>query len=212
MRQGGTRQLFNYWNRIRAGRTAPAREEIEPSDIRHLLSDTFILDVSRNYRSISYRLAGTRLCAAHGRELKGVGFLVPFAEEACFDLLKYLSRVYDGMTPQVLSLAARTADDREIEYEMVLLPLKPVADGSCRVLGLCEPSQTPYWLGTTPLVQWEINAGRPVSPEKAALAVAEAPAMAPETGQMELTHGGSAGGIARRVVRHLVVHEGGRED
>src|SRR5680860_1013092 len=82
MRHENSRILFAYWERIRSGRQAPRREEIEPSDIRHLLGDTFILDVSGSLRTISYRLAGTRLCAAYGKELKGMGFLVPWDEMA----------------------------------------------------------------------------------------------------------------------------------
>lgn len=91
MRQKNSRQLFEYWNRVRDGRPAPRREEIEPSDIRQILSDTFILEVSGKMRTISYRLAGTRLCAAFGRELKGYGFLGHWAEENCFDVAKLLN-------------------------------------------------------------------------------------------------------------------------
>lgn len=207
MRQGGTRDLLAYWNRIRADRPAPAREEIEPSDIRHLLADTFILDVSRAYRTVSYRLAGTRLCAAHGRELKGLGFLVPFAEEHSYRILQTLSRVYDGMSPQLLVLGARTADDRDIEFEMLLLPLKPVADGSCRVLGICTPMETPFWLGASPLIHWQINTSRTVTPEHDLPQLGEVPPLAPhlESGQEQAP-------ISRRTVRHLVVHQGGRDD
>ncbi len=38
-------ELYSYWNARRGGRQAPFRSEIEPSDIRNLLADIFILDV-----------------------------------------------------------------------------------------------------------------------------------------------------------------------
>ncbi|MBE0702443.1 MAG: PAS domain-containing protein, partial [Afipia sp.] len=44
MKQNGSIQLFQYWNRLRNGRPAPKRTEIEPSDIKSLLADTFILE------------------------------------------------------------------------------------------------------------------------------------------------------------------------
>ena len=37
MKQEGTIALFQYWNRLRDGRPAPRRTEIEPADIKSLL-------------------------------------------------------------------------------------------------------------------------------------------------------------------------------
>ena len=44
MRNAGTIELFHYWNRIRDGKPAPLRTQIEPVDIRTYLADTFILE------------------------------------------------------------------------------------------------------------------------------------------------------------------------
>ena len=44
MKQDGSIALFHYWNRLRDGRSAPKRTEIEPADIKSLLADTFILE------------------------------------------------------------------------------------------------------------------------------------------------------------------------
>ena len=44
MKQNGSINLFQYWNRLRNGRPAPKRTEIEPADIKSLLADTFILE------------------------------------------------------------------------------------------------------------------------------------------------------------------------
>src|SRR5690606_8611699 len=73
MMQDGSLALFQYWNRLRGGRTAPRRIEIEPADIKTLLADTFILERDARGRTV-FRLAGTRLCATYGKELKGHSF------------------------------------------------------------------------------------------------------------------------------------------
>ena len=73
MKQDGSIALFHYWNRLRHGRTAPKRTEIEPADIKTLLADTFILERDTRSEAV-FRLAGTRLCAVFGRELKGFSF------------------------------------------------------------------------------------------------------------------------------------------
>ena len=73
MKQDGSITLFQYWNRLRDGRPAPKRTEIEPADIKSLLADTFILEKDTRGEAV-FRLAGTRLCASYGRELKGFSF------------------------------------------------------------------------------------------------------------------------------------------
>ena len=74
MKHPSNRELFEYWNTRRGRRSAPDRNEIEPGAIRHLLADTFILafDASGGH---PFRLAGTRVCALFGRNLKGASFL-----------------------------------------------------------------------------------------------------------------------------------------
>ena len=73
MNQNGSITLFHYWNRLRDGRPAPKRSEVEPADIKSLLADTFILERDTRGEAV-FRLAGTRLCASYGRELKGFSF------------------------------------------------------------------------------------------------------------------------------------------
>jgi len=70
---------------------APERTEIEPVEIRHILGDTFILEISAQLRTISFRLAGTRLCGAYGRELKGLGYLAIWREEDNFEIAKAIA-------------------------------------------------------------------------------------------------------------------------
>ena len=70
MKHEKSTSLFQYWNRLRGNRPAPRRTEIEPADIKANLADTFILEQDTRGRPM-FRLAGTRLCATFGRELKG---------------------------------------------------------------------------------------------------------------------------------------------
>src|SRR5438132_7811566 len=67
-------QLFEYWNERRGAREAPERSDIEPGAIRRALADTFILSFD-GCAGYPFRIAGTRICAAFGRELKNVAFV-----------------------------------------------------------------------------------------------------------------------------------------
>ncbi len=46
MKHPTSRMLFSYWDSLRGDRAAPERGEIEPGAIRHILAETFILDLS----------------------------------------------------------------------------------------------------------------------------------------------------------------------
>ena len=69
MKQHGSIELFQYWDRLRDNRQAPKRTDIEPADIKSLLADTFILEKDGRGEAV-FRLAGTRLCAVFGRALE----------------------------------------------------------------------------------------------------------------------------------------------
>src|SRR5215204_152977 len=73
MKHTTTRTIFSYWDALRGERAAPERGEIEPGEIRHILADTFILEVT-GARSAAIRLAGTRICAFFALELRGEAF------------------------------------------------------------------------------------------------------------------------------------------
>jgi len=74
MKHASTRELFAYWNGRRGARVAPERAEIDPGAIRTALGDTFLL-ASAPDGGHTFRLAGTRVCALFGRELKGECFI-----------------------------------------------------------------------------------------------------------------------------------------
>ena len=129
MRHAATRELFGYWNRLRGNRHAPRRDEVEPSDIRQLLSDTFILEVSGTLKTVSYRLAGTKICAIFGRELKGYGYLGHWSEHDSFDIARVLARVYRDFEPMLVVMRGHTESGRQADFEVMLLPIEPMPDG-----------------------------------------------------------------------------------
>ncbi len=68
-----TRALHSYWQSRSPGPgIVPSRAQIDAADIPHLLPNIFLLDVIENPLRFRYRLAGTRLLYAGGRELTGL--------------------------------------------------------------------------------------------------------------------------------------------
>ena len=70
MKHAASRELYAYWQEKRGARPAPERTDIEPGAIRAVLADAFILALDRG-AGHPIRLAGTRMCALFGREIKG---------------------------------------------------------------------------------------------------------------------------------------------
>jgi hypothetical protein len=89
------------------GRSAPERGDLDPAAIRTVLGDVFLLEIGGKDRHV-VRLAGTRICALLGRELRGRPFAEPFAPEDWPGLYRLLDDVTDTTVPVVCGIVGET--------------------------------------------------------------------------------------------------------
>jgi hypothetical protein len=150
MKQASSRELFGYWTARRGTRSAPERGEIEPSAIRRALGDVFILEFDRGLGH-PFRLAGTRLCALFGRELKNDRFLDVWEPGTRAALADLLDVVADEATGIVAAANGRTPEGWAQDVELVLLPLSHRGDTHARMIGALSPLSAPFWLGAAKL-------------------------------------------------------------
>jgi hypothetical protein len=150
MKHASIRELFDYWNARRGRRPAPERTEIEPGAIRRVLADTFILAFEPGLGH-PFRIAGTRVCALFGRELKGEGFLDLWAITSRADLRDLAAIVADESVGVVASASGASADGATLQLELLLLPLRHHGRTDARFLGALVPCERPAWLGTSAL-------------------------------------------------------------
>jgi hypothetical protein len=208
MKLDGTIALFQYWNRLRAGRAAPKRTEIEPADIKTLLADTFILEKDARGEAV-FRLAGTRLCASYGRELKGFAFASLWKGKDQRMVARLSHSAFAMKSVVIISYTGISRNDRSNDFELVLLPLDGGIENP-RCLGAATPCERPFWLGADPIVEAQIESVRVVDPDREPMFLTNRPAIAVPAlapTQSALTKAG-----AGRRIRHLVVLEGGREE
>ena len=165
MKHPSTRELYDYWQRLRGSRPAPERNEIEPADIRRILGDTFILEVAGQgeYR---FRLAGTRVCALYGRELKGKDFLSFWTGKDRDAVATLLAAVSQDAAAAVLGMTGRSAHDRDLPCEVLLLPIRQKDGGFTRIIGSLAPMQDPYWIGIHPIMSQSIASLRLIWPDE----------------------------------------------
>ncbi|MER8446908.1 PAS domain-containing protein [Mesorhizobium sp. M1066] len=210
MNQNGSITLFQYWNRLRDGRPAPKRSEVEPADIKSLLADTFILERDTRGQAV-FRLAGTRLCACYGRELKGFSFPSLWREKDQRLVSRLIHGVFEQKSVVLISYEGFSRNGRSNKFELLALPLDGGVENP-RCLGVISAVEKPFWLGADPITDALIDSIRVIDPEKELLnnrPAIDVPSLAPdELGAPETI---SALGRARRI-RHLVVFDGGREE
>ncbi|TPM41737.1 PAS domain-containing protein [Mesorhizobium sp. B2-3-4] len=210
MNQNGSITLFQYWNRLRDGRPAPKRSEVEPADIKSLLADTFILEKDTRGQPV-FRLAGTRLCAYYGRELKGFSFPSLWREKDQRLVSRLIHGVFDQKSVVLIIFEGFSRNGRSNRFELLALPLDGGIENP-RCLGVISAAEKPFWLGADPITDALIDSIRVIDPEKELLnnrPAMDVPSLVPD--EIEAPETISALGRARRI-RHLVVFDGGRDE
>lgn len=202
MKHPTSRALHTYWNRLRGERAAPERSEIEPGEIRHLLADSLILEMDLPMRGAHLRLAGTRVCALFGRELRGLpfgGLWEPDparAGPAHAESWRILEIVAGDGVGAVMGLRGHTDAGEGLDLELLLLPLRHRGRTHARMLGTLSPLTVPHWIGLRPLTRLETVSLRILGSGARPLPLAAPPTPANDAAPM------------RR--GHLLVHRGGR--
>ncbi|WP_181707585.1 PAS domain-containing protein [Chthonobacter rhizosphaerae] len=213
MKHAATRTLYDYWSRLRGRRTAPARHEIEPGDIRHILGDTFILE-AHDRSAYTFRLAGTRLCAAYCRELKGRNLLDMWAGKDREAIACMLAAIVEDGAAAVIGIEAQNERGQKMPVEVMLLPLRHDGPRHTRILGCFAPLDQPYWIGLHPVVRQSILSLRLIWPDerpaflRTGLAAEEEPVAVPNAVRRNQRAAAPASG---RKVAHLTIIEGGRK-
>ena len=194
MKTAPTRKMFAYWNERRGSRLAPERGDIEPGAIRESLGDSFIVtyDPADDH---PFRLAGTRVCALFGRELRGAPFVHLWDPASRGRVRELATTVADEANPVVAGVAAHTAEGSDANLELLLLPLYHRGKMRVRLLGVLAPLVVPYWLGAERVATLTLGVARHLG---GAIATTEAPPFARPLD------------AAERAPPALTVYEGGR--
>ncbi|GHC62633.1 PAS domain-containing protein [Limoniibacter endophyticus] len=192
----GSLNLLQQWERWRGRNVVPARHDIKPLDVKTLLRDMFILDIDADAH-VNFRLAGTRLCSAFGRELRSTAFATLWQRIDQPVMLNKLGRVITDREADALDVVGVTGTGREVAYEIAFFPL--LREGETHhVLGLATPKALPYWFASELLLGFRSLSARTPKPDF--LDVRERVSR----GRLPPMH------INARQVGHLTVYDGGK--
>lgn len=169
MQKQSTKTLYDYWNSLRGARSAPDRRDIDPTKIRGALANTFILEIN-DTREFDFRLAGSHICAAYSRELKGRSFTRlwhPRDRDAVETLVR---AVTEDHAVALVTFQGMTAVNTRVSVETILLPVRHNGSTQTRMLGAMTAMDEPYWFGSQPVVEQRITGLRLIWPDDNSLA------------------------------------------
>jgi hypothetical protein len=194
MKHSSSQQLHAYWEKQRGAHPAPERADIDPASVRHALGDIFILaaDFVDEQR---YRLAGTRICALFGRELKGESFGTAWRAGSAH-INNMLTELTSETTGFVAGATGRNAHGDATDLELLLLPLAHRGHSRVRAIGVLAALDRPYWIGEHPITELALGTVRHIGDE---------------TGRPPLRRF-TPGRMAGQLRRGFMVYQGGRAD
>src|SRR5262249_29404071 len=142
-----------------------------------------------------FRLAGTRVCALFGRELKNQPLLGLWDAQSRLALANLLDVVADEANGVVAAARGRTPEGWAQDLELVVLPLAQRGDTHARMIGSLAPLTIPFWIGSSRLGAMTLGNIRHL-----ASALDAPPAARLVAGNKDTARRGA-----------FVVHEGGRQ-
>lgn len=168
--------LKSYWERLRAGRIAPYRAEVDPRQFETALENMFIIERIEPH-NMRIRLAGMKIAELMGMEVRGMeaGFLVDDSDRLRFERLLNVVMAEPAVVELKLVARGRVGPYRAT---MLLMPLRSDFGDINRVLGCASGPAD----GFAPPVTFQIEEATvtPVEQNEAAEPVAALPGFAEE--------------------------------
>ena len=126
--------VLRYWERLRAGRTAPMRSELDPRQIEDALENTLILERTAPGH-VRIRLAGMHLSELMGMEVRGMtpDALIEPNDRAAFMTL--LEGIFERPEIIEIDLVSRPRARLPLRARMLLLPMQSDLGEMNRALG-----------------------------------------------------------------------------
>ena len=138
MKHQSSREFFAYWDAKRGDARAPDRSEIEPGAVRELLGDIFVLSYD-NDAGYPFRVAGTRVSALLGRDLKDTSFSALFTGDSRREIEDIVTYVAEEMLPAIAGITATSDDGTTAHLELLLLPFNNRAHAPMSLTGVLAP-------------------------------------------------------------------------
>jgi len=117
------REVFDWWQRSRAGRAMPSRADVDPIELKQSLPRLILIEVQDDPPDFRYRLAGTQSYDIHGVELTGRSVLDIRPAGQGRRLWNDLCDMLAHKEPQLVLLRFTNREGNARSYRVMRLPL-----------------------------------------------------------------------------------------
>ena len=179
-----SRALWRYWQTVRAGRSSPARGDLDLRQLRGLMPFLFIAAQTRPMGCYVWRLAGTGLCDLHRRELTGSSLMSGWENFERKVIQRFLAGVTGRHKQALLHLAFLTERGQRIDADMLALPLIAADGASTHVFGGLFPRSNQEIRPYESLTPLEVSFARFLEPASADVSSQQAETQAPRKFQV----------------------------
>lgn len=131
----GLLRLLDYWEGKRGARPFPARQDIDPVELRDLLPHVFLIDVHAAPPRFRYRLSGTMVDEIHGQNLTGKTTEDIRTREIAVAVERQCQTVLAEREPRCDHVTLLARDQSFWHFERLILPLSD--DGATINMLLC---------------------------------------------------------------------------
>ena len=156
----GSRQLFRYWESLRAERPCPRKDEIELKRIIEVVPNLAIIERDPTQKGWQFRLAGTKIYSLFGKEMTNGDVLQGFdsfergVAGNCLDIC--LTR----MQPCLVRMRFILEHNVVVAAEMIGLPVRDGNDSKVQIFGGLFPFHDGQPGGTTAFLRRELASAR----------------------------------------------------
>lgn len=117
------RELLAYWEGKKAGRRLPSRKDIDPFEIKGLLRNVLLIDVEHDPLRLKYRLIGTGITTAMGRDSTGKYYDEIYSKKLLSGIYASFEWMFQNYRPLRTHGEAFYPDRNFYKYETLNLPL-----------------------------------------------------------------------------------------
>jgi hypothetical protein len=156
----GSRQLFSYWETLRAERACPTREEFEFGPVKLLMPDMIVIDRDFLRNSFKFRLAGSRACGLFNYNLTGMDVMAGWGNFEVDLITRHLNTVLNQKQPAVIRMHLTTDRGHLVAAEMIALPVHMRGSSRMQIIGGIFPFRAAQSLGHGTIAKQELVSTR----------------------------------------------------
>jgi hypothetical protein len=131
----GSRQLFRYWETLRAEKAYPRREDVDFSAIKAVMADLVVIERDFLRNSFRYRLAGSRVCDLFDTNLTSTDVFAGWGNFETDVMRRHLEIALTQFQPVVIRMRLTSDRNQQMAAELVVLPVQMQNSNRVQLIG-----------------------------------------------------------------------------